>query len=82
MEGNIRSALARQAIEKTFNKEQCINDIKSFDAGVSKTWSNNFINFLENNVKTENYFKSLCFNAMTNKKGNYTNIPIIKYWTK
>lgn len=80
MEGNIRSALCRQAFTKQFNKEQCIEDIKSFEKGVSDKWSDNFINFLETKVDTPEFFKCLCLNAVTNKKGNYTGIPIFKYW--
>ena len=80
--GNVRSALARQVIEGTYDKRQCITDIKSFTSGISEDWRNGFIDFLKTKVTNENYFRALCNNALTNSKHNYDGIPVIRYWEK
>ena len=82
IEGNIRSALARQVITGAYNKEQCIRDVKSFTVGVSEGWRNGFIDFLENEVNSDGYFRALCNNALVNKNGKYDGIPVIRYWEK
>lgn len=85
IEGNLRSAFARQVIEGTYDIDQCRKDIKSFTVGMSEEWKKTAYDILDN-VKSakypDAYFRALCNNALTNHKHNYDGIPVIRYWEK